>query len=93
MPEPRLRTVDWSLSHLAPVTLESAVTTTLSVRGSTAQAVPGMVALVFRVCAAALSSAVLFSTWRTSAPAFFAWTTTLLSPLTTFTTSCFLPLS
>ncbi len=41
MPEPRPCTVDWSLFHLAPVTVLSAVTTTLLVRGSTAQEVPG----------------------------------------------------
>ncbi len=47
-----------------------------------------MVALVFSVRAAALSSAVLLATWRTTAPAFFAWTMTLSSPLTTLMTSC-----
>ncbi|GHG60466.1 hypothetical protein GCM10018980_48930 [Streptomyces capoamus] len=91
--EPRPRTVDCSLSHFPPVTVESAVTRTLLVRGSTAQEVPGMVAFAFSVRAAAWSSAVLLSTWRTTAPAFFAWTTTLSSPLTTLTTSCCLALS
>ncbi len=93
MPDPRPRTADCSRFQSAPVTVESAVTRTLSVRGSTAHEVPGMVALAFSVRAAALSSAVLFSTWRTTAPAFFACTTTLLSPLTTLTTSCCSPLS
>ncbi|CAM5364848.1 hypothetical protein SALBM311S_00071 [Streptomyces alboniger] len=56
MLEPRPSTVDSSLSHLAPVTVLSAVTRILFVFGSTAQEVPGMVALVFRVCAPASSS-------------------------------------
>lgn len=67
------------------------MTRILFVRGSTAQAVPGMVAFVRSVRAAAWSSAVLLSTSRTSAPAFFACTITLLSsPETsvTLTTSC-----
>ncbi len=88
MPEPRSWTVDSSRSHSAPVTVLSAVTWILLVRGSTAQAVPGMVASALSVCAAASISAVLLSTSRTAAPAFFAWTTRSLSSPTTFTTSC-----
>ena len=49
----RLWTVDSTWSQFAPVTVLSAVTWILLVLGSTAQAVPGMVASVFRVCAAA----------------------------------------
>ena len=79
MPEPRLLTVDSTLSHLRPVTVLSAVTWILFVLGSTAHEVPGMVASVFSVCEAEVSSAVLFSTSRTSAPAFSAWTMMLLS--------------
>ncbi len=91
MPEPRLWTVDSSWSQLSPVTVVSAVTRILFVLGSTAHAVPGMVASDFRVCAPDASSLRLFSTSRTFAPAFFAWTITLLlSPGTTLTTSCLL---
>jgi hypothetical protein len=90
MPEPRLWTVDSSLSHLVPVTVLSAVTRILFVLGSTAHDVPAMVASDFRVCAPASSSAMLLSTSRTLTPAFFAWTITLLSPFTTLTTSCWL---
>ncbi len=94
MPEPRLSTVDSSWSQLSPVTVESAVTRILFVLGSTAHAVPGMVASDFRVRAPASSSARLLSTSRTLAPAFFACTMTLLlSPGTTLTTSCRLPAS
>ncbi len=89
MPEPRLSTVDSSRSHFSPVTVLSAVTRILLVRGSTAHEVPGMVAFVFRVCAPASSSVMLLSTSRTAAPAFLACTMTLLSsPATTLTTSC-----
>ncbi len=91
---PRLLTVDRTVSHLAPVTLLSARTWILLVLGSTDQAVPGTVALVFNTFAAAVSSAVLFCTLRTLAPAFSACTTTLLlSPEITLTTSCWVALS
>ncbi|CAM5746034.1 hypothetical protein SAFG77S_11737 [Streptomyces afghaniensis] len=94
MPEPRLCTVDSSLSHLAPVTVLSAVTRSLLVTGSIDHEVPAMVASDFRVCAPLWSSDQLLSTSRTLAPAAFACTTTLLlSPGTTLTTSCWLSLS
>jgi len=88
MSGPRLFTVDSRVFHLAPVTVLSAVTRILFVLGSTAQDVPGMVALSFRVFAPAASSVRLLSTTRTLAPACFAWTTTLVLPAVTFTTSC-----
>ncbi len=94
MPEPRLSTVDSSRSQSAPVTVLSAVTRILLVRGSIAHEVPGMVASDFSVCAPVRSSPMLLSTSRTSAPAFFACTMTwLLSPGTTLTTSCCSPAS
>src|SRR5690606_23608208 len=68
MPEPRLSTVDSRRSHLSPVTVLSAVTRILLVRGSTAQEVPGMLASDFRVFAPASSSLMLLSTSRTAAP-------------------------
>ncbi len=94
MPEPRLCTVLSSLSHLAPVTVLSAVTRSLLVRGSMDHEVPAMVASDFSVDAPSWSSDQLFSTSRTFAPAAFACTITLLlSPGTTLTTSCWLSLS
>ncbi len=87
MPEPRLSTVDSSRSHLFPVTVLSAVTRILLVRGSTAQDVPGMVACDFNVCAPESSSAMLLSTSRTAAPALLARRAMSPSPRTTLTTS------
>lgn len=89
MPEPRPSTVDSSRSHRSPVTVLSAVTRILLVRGSIAHEVPGMLARDFRVCAPLLSSPMLLSTSRTSAPASSACVTTRSSsPGTTLTTSC-----
>lgn len=88
MPEPRSSTVDSSWSHWSPVTVLSAVTRILLVRGSTAQEVPGMVASDFNVPAPASSSAMLLSTQRTSAPALRTFRAMVFSPRTTLTTSC-----
>ncbi len=88
MPEPSPSTVDSRRSHRSPVTVLSAVTRILLVRGSTAHEVPGMLASDFRVRAPLRSSPMLLSTSRTSAPARFARTTaSSSSPGTTLTTS------
>ncbi|MFD0384988.1 hypothetical protein ACFQ2B_30305 [Streptomyces stramineus] len=73
-----------SASSLPPVTVLSAVTTTLFVRGSTDQAVPGTEASLLSVRAAAFSEAALLRTILGTAPS--APTRRAASFDTTFTT-------
>lgn len=84
IPLPSDLTVDFTVASSAAVTVLSTVTWISLVFGSTAQAVPGILACAFNVFAAPASSAVVFCTLLATAPAFSTWTTTLLSsPLTT----------
>lgn len=81
---PRPSTTFVSLASSALETVRSAVTTTLLVVGSVAQAVPGMVASALRVVRALFSSAREFSTMRALAPA--ASTVSAAASSSTFTT-------
>lgn len=76
-----------SLSQAAPSTVRSAVTTTLLLTGSTAHEVPGIVALVVRVCRADFSSASEFVTTFALPPA--CRTCSAAARSTTFTTRFF----
>lgn len=58
-----------SFCQASPLTVRSAVTTTLLLTGSTAHEVPGMVALPVRVCRADFSSASEFCTTLALPPA------------------------
>jgi hypothetical protein len=80
----------FSRASASPVTVESAVTTTLSVRGSTAREVPGMLFSV-RVCFTALSWAMVCCTILAVAPVFSTRCFAVSS--TTFTTSFLLSAS
>lgn len=82
---PRPFTTSWSFVRFAPLTVRSAVTTTLLVTGSVAQDVPGMVARSVRVCRAVFSSASVCSTILALPPALR--TDSAAASSTTFITS------
>src|SRR4051794_8310563 len=66
---PRAATVALTAASVAPVTVLSAVTTTWSLTGSTANAVPGVLRLALRLLSAAARAAPLCATKRAVAPA------------------------
>ncbi|CAM5582439.1 hypothetical protein SCALM49S_01408 [Streptomyces californicus] len=88
---PRPSTTAESFFQAAPSTVLSAVTRTLLVTGSTAQEVPGMVALSVRVCRPTSAPAREFSTILALPP---AWRTcSAAASSTTLTTRAFAPVS